>query len=106
MKIDFNKNLTALNGEQLTVNDQVLTLKNVSVESLLATLTGEEREGAEVKLKRGMLAERVYLADGPMDLSPEELAMIRNRVGAMYSVLVVHRAFPLLDVREDAKEST
>lgn len=56
----------------------------------------EQGLAADVSLKRGQLALRVYKAEDAV-LTAEEVTTIKTQMAKMYSPLVIARAFPILD---------
>lgn len=56
----------------------------------------------ETKYKRGVLAERVSHG-GVIDLSAEEIALIKKIVGEAYSPLVIRQVYDLVDPQPAAK---
>lgn len=107
MKIDFAQKLLDLSGKPMekAVGEDA-TLSTVCVEALL--LSREEDKNLPVgdKLKRGKLAEKIYLqenaANTVIDITVEEAGLLQTLVGRSYSPLVVMRAYTLLE--GDTKE--
>jgi hypothetical protein len=56
----------------------------------------EQGVSGEDNLLRGNLALRVYKA-GELQLSVEEIALIKKRIGAVFTPVLIARCFPLLD---------
>jgi hypothetical protein len=94
MKIDFKQQIKDIKGEQI----QDLTLKTVSVEALLATFEDERSLGGEEKLKRYLLAIKIYADDEP-DLTVEEIAKVKHLIGKGYGPLVVGRSYQMLEAK-------
>ena len=101
MKVDFDAVIKDLDGVPMSDartaagDGRLLTLKTVCVNGLLATETDKNIPGQQ-KLARFRLAEQIN-AGGEQNLSAEDVALIKERVGAFYVTLVVGRAFGLLD---------
>ena len=94
MKIDFGAMLTQLNNTDPIINEnkEPFTLGQACVNALLqptANLSAME------KIKRARLAERAY-DQGEVEVSPEDLALIRQCVGETYAPLLVMKAYRLL----------
>jgi hypothetical protein len=91
MKINFNQPIKNIQGEEI----KDLTLKVVSVESLLATFSDEQISGEE-KAKRYLLATRIY-ANEELELTVEEIAKIKQLIGKGYGPLIVGQAWEMLE---------
>lgn len=72
------------------------TLKMAAVNALIQPFPDEKLDGAK-KLDRGILAERIHLAKEPLDLTSEEVTLVKSVIGKMYPPLIVLRAWRLLD---------
>lgn len=98
MKIDFGRPLTALDGEPLTdEKDGAVTLGSVAINALMAEFDEDRTKSGEVKLGRWLLAQRIHNADGPRDLTPEEVADIKTRIGTGYGAAIVGPAYSILN---------
>lgn len=79
----------------------ILTLKLISVNALLLTTESDKNLSGKDKLLRGELARRIYNnTDNPIDVSAEEIVLIKDRINKMYSVEVVYVAYALLEKDE------
>lgn len=73
-----------------------LTLGSAIAHALFAAFPDEQNLGWEAKFTRGMMAER--LRNNPeVELTAEELTVIKRLLGKLYGVAIVMRAIPLLD---------
>lgn len=103
MKIDFSQRLLDLSGKPMEKEGgKEATLSSVCVEALLLTKEEDKNLPISDKLKRGKLAEKIYLEDGAntiidIDITVEEAGLLQNMVGRSYSPLVVLRAYTLLE---------
>lgn len=97
MKIDFEQQLKGL-GRPLMAQDgeTPLTLKSISIESLMAAFPDEKISGEE-KFKRYQLAQRI--SDGD-EVSVSEAAKIKDLIGKAYGPVVVGPAYELLEQKE------
>lgn len=91
-------------------NEVPFTLRHAAVESLLATTPADaEMEGIK-KLELWELATTIHknkaeekkgkvtqLHSGPLELTPEELTLIRKRIGVVYGTPIVGPCWKLLD---------
>ena len=98
MKINFDQALKALDGQPIMNETQQVTLKTVTVNSLLALFQDEQNLSGEEKAKRYVLATRIY-ANPDIDLVAEEIALIKKLIGKMYAPLIVGQCFNILDSR-------
>ena len=74
-----------------------MTLGHAACEALLATFPGEEKDPATKKLQRFILAKRSH-QDGLIDVSVNEVADIKDRIGKGFPTNVIGASFPLLDL--------
>ena len=70
--IDFNADYINLDGEPLMLQGKPLCFRRVCVETLGASLAGDEKLSYEVKVERDKLAERIYsyAMSNPADQPP------------------------------------
>ena len=97
MKINFNQPIKNIQGEEI----KDLTLKTVSVESLLATFDDERSLLGAEKAKRYVLATRIYANPEELDLTIEEIAKIKQLIGKGYGPLVVGQAWEMLEGKKE-----
>lgn len=91
MKINIDAPITNLDGTQLKEGDKLLTLKDFITTSLLAE---SKEQTADDKIKRFSLAVKVF--NGEKELSPEDVVLIKERIGEMYGALIVGKCYELL----------
>lgn len=102
MKIDFSQPILNLEGESMQTridSDRIvpLTLAHVVTESLLSADESVKGMTGAKKAELFALAMRVHGAASEIDLKPEEVTTIRERIGAVCTTLVCGRAFELLN---------
>lgn len=73
-----------------------VTLRSVIQEALLITLAGDDKLAGAAKAKHFQLALRVQASD-TVDLSVEDRAMLKDRIGRAFPPLTVGRAYEMLD---------
>lgn len=101
MLVDFGKEFKDLDGNKIAnIPGKTSTLKEVVIEALLAVFEDEKNLTGDEKLKRWELAKRVKSASGVLELSVEEVALIKKLIGKGYGVLVVGQAFSMLEGKE------
>lgn len=96
MKIDFTTVLTDLEGKPILKGEVPITLKEAALEALLATFPNDQ-DGANTgkgKFERFQLALK---CEGTAELSVEEVATIKKRIGEAWGSLIVGRAWGLLE---------
>lgn len=98
MKLDFTKVLVGLNKEPLKQKDNTdhATLGYVCTEALMATYRNEEQLSAEKKVGRYKLAQKI-VGEGEIELSVEEVALLKELVGKAFGPSVVGPAYELLE---------
>jgi hypothetical protein len=99
MKINFDSELKALDGAALQTGgneSKPFTLKLAAVEALMRDTDQDAKQSGEQKLKRFDLAERIFKG-GEIEITPEEAALIKERIGKGFTPAVVGPAFRLLN---------
>ena len=119
MKINFEQKILSYTGEPFLTNQKLrqcphcneslgidevsgipLTLKLACARSLATLLESEGAMNGDERGKLGLLAIRVFEADGEMNISAEEIVLLKERVGRLYPPVVVARVFEALDPSE------
>ena len=99
MKVDFDAMLKALDGNPIPFDDkgQPTTLKDVCVAPLVNEL-GNDRESStgDDKFKRWQLAGRIAKG-GVVEISADEVKMLKERIGKGYGAVIVGPAWTLLE---------
>jgi hypothetical protein len=96
--IDFTQPLISVDGKPLHISGEkdspVATLGDVSI-SALEAISDEDRNlpGVE-KFKRDKLARFIYMNKAAV-LSPEDTALIKERIGKIFGPAVIGAAWPL-----------
>ena len=83
-----------------------ITIRTTIVNLLDAVATGPNKQpldGMEKK-RRADLADKIYAADGPLELSKSDRDMIKQLIGENCSPLVVGQIFPVIDPAGNVKE--
>jgi hypothetical protein len=102
MKIDFSAVITELDGTVAKDGDKVVTLGKLAIHALINPLPDAagraEQLDAEMKVKLAKLAQDIHSAtDKALDLTVEDIALIKQRIGRAFSQIAVMRAWDLLD---------
>ena len=117
MKIDFSGQFKKLDGTPMTVQEtdgntgitndtgKPFDLKHAATQALLGQLQGEKPDGMK-SYKRYKLAEKINESESAeVDLSVEEIADIKKRIGEMYNPIIVGQAWDILDPpKEEGKK--
>ncbi len=99
--VNFSTVLTDPDGAPIRDGDQkVMTLGRAAMMALMGTYPEDVAASTEEKMRRGLLAQRVYNA-GREDVSAEDVVLIKKYIGKL-PVMIVTRAVPLLEGKEDA----
>lgn len=97
MKRDFSTILIGIGGQKILDGDQQpLTLGVAAVTALVASYPDEPNLTGEGKFKRWLLAERLANG-GVIEVSAEEVTLIKQLIGRGYPPLVVGPAYLALE---------
>ena len=97
MKVDFSKAITDLEGKPVKEGDNAVSLKIVTINALMAAFEDEKGLSGEDKLKRYTLGQTIQKAEGPVELTVEQVSMIKNLIGKAFGTLIVGSAYQLLE---------
>jgi flagellar basal body rod protein FlgG len=98
MVIDVSKILVQLNGQPLMDNDGQgntvpATVKNALVN---AVLSPEQNEKGTQKVQKYELAKKLFSAEKDVEVTAEEVVLMKRRVEELYSPLVVGQLAEML----------
>jgi len=101
MKINTKTKLKSLNGELLkdTLADGKTTEMTLGSALINALLVPVQNEKGEEKVKKYELGVRIYQND-EIDLTAEEAALVKKRIGDVYGPIVVGQVFRLIENKE------
>ena len=100
MKIDVEQVLTTISGEVLEIaEDTPITVKKTCVDVLLAITEADKGSNGEQKLRYYNLANKIQ-SGGEVDLTAEEVVLLKERIGTICPTLIVGKMFEILDPRE------
>ncbi len=102
MKVDFNPNLVNLRSKSIKLEiDGILvdaTLRDACVEALLCLFESDRQEEGKPKYERWQLAsELMKSVSGIVELTVEDIATIKKRVGKRYGPTIVGPVYNLLE---------
>lgn len=101
-EIDFTQDLYGIDGSRLqqqVVKDgplEPLTLGDVAVVALVSPSDDERNLDPMKKFQRDRLARKIY-KNSKAELSPEEVSLIKERIGKIYGPVQIGASWPLLD---------
>ncbi len=98
MKLDLTKGLVNVNGDILkTPTGEVATVGLTITQSLLTELNGDEKlEGVKKAELFNLWFDKIK-DKKEADFKPEEVVLIKERIGKAYGMLVVGQMYKLLD---------
>ncbi len=94
--VNLNRTFVDLKNETLKQENVPFTLK----EAILTSLVNEfqnDTESSDEKVKRFKLMMKVNAATDSVELSSEDITLIKNRVAKAYGALIVGQAHELLE---------
>jgi hypothetical protein len=103
MKVNFNQVLKDLEGKTLTepVNEdgQIVSKEIYFKDVVLGILLNGKIEGvsAKEKMERYILAQKIFRAQTYLDVSVEQVALIKKLIGDNFNPLVVGQCFEILE---------
>jgi hypothetical protein len=95
--------LQTMRGEPIKEGNDPMTLKDVMVNALNMTPQDERIDGKE-KQKRYHLAGRIWMAGDEIDLTSDEVVLVKNLIAKVYaSALVVGQAWDMIEPPAEKK---
>ncbi len=99
MQIDFTKTMQNIDGNDFVNEGKKVTLKDITINSLLGVYDDERALDPQIKFRRGLLAQRIYANSKEIDLTVEEIAEVKKLIGKNYGPLFVVQAWQILEGR-------
>jgi hypothetical protein len=96
VKIDFSQQLVGYDGRAMVEGEAPVTLALVCAASLMAIRQDDQTMPVKDKLRCHEIAGKVYKG-GVVELSPEDVTFIRDRIGTVQPPIIVGPAFALLE---------
>jgi len=103
MKIDVTQPICDLDGNQISEPDQKLTLRSICERALLSF---NDNLAADKKVLRYDVAMKIHKADPYAEITVEECALIKERIGEDFSPLVVGQTWSMLEAAANSDEGT
>lgn len=97
MKINFATPLVDLYDNPLKLDEKTdLTLGTAACEALLSSYQGEDNLSGNEKADRWAIAISIKRANGPLEISRENIDKLKELIGKRFPAMVVGQAFDLL----------
>lgn len=99
MKVNFDYVFRQISGEEIpnpNKTSEHFTLRLAAVNALVAANPKEQISGDE-KVKRYLLATRIFSGDDELELTAEEAALVKKVIGDGFGAVIVGQAWGLLD---------
>lgn len=97
MLIDFDVAFTDIAGCLIAENGKDVSIKTLVTTALVANYADETGLAGEEKFSRFNLALRIHNARGAVEVSIEELVLIKKLVAKAYTTLAVGRIYALIE---------
>lgn len=97
MKRNTTAAIKTLTGEPIKDGQADLTLGAVATNALLMPYEDERNLSGDEKVKRFKLAQRIHDAAGEVDISAEEITLLKSLIAKAYTALVVGQAYAILE---------
>jgi len=114
MELNLNQALKNLDGtdiisppEKDEKKGKPFLLKTACANALLGAYRGEENLSGADKTKRYHLATEIFKSNGAVDLSIDDIKLLKDLIAKMASPLIVGQAFDILDPpKKEVKPTT
>jgi hypothetical protein len=99
MKINVDQQIKNLEGELFKESDGTtdLTLKKVLVRALVLQHPSDDKQTGDEKFALYQLASKITNTEGEIDVKPEDIIILKKRVGIMYATAMVGPVYEILN---------
>jgi hypothetical protein len=99
MKINVDQAIRNLEGELFKESDgtTIMTLKKILVRALVLQHASDEKQTGDEKFTLYQLASKITNTEGELTVSPEEIVILKKRVGLMYATVMVGPVYEILN---------
>lgn len=101
MKIDFDfQPIDLITDEPIRDADsgKPVTLATIAVQALMMQTADDKDQSADEKINAYVLGARIK-GGGEVDITAEDAALLKKRIGKLYGPLIVGQCLPVLDGR-------
>lgn len=102
--LDMNKEPVFLTNEKGEKTDKPAKFKIICTNALLTSFEDERDLQGDEKYKRFKLADKINTADAEVELSAEEIGLIKKMVGKGYGALFVGQIYDLFESLKGEKQ--
>lgn len=89
-----------LMGQDIMKDGPVVTLKTVAINALVAIFQDEANISGEEKVKRWELAIRIKKGPDSMEMTAEEVSLVKKLIAKMYGPLISGQAWAYLETKQ------
>jgi hypothetical protein len=104
MKINFSESIKDISGKPIKLKDgeaeRDFTLRDVSVNAVLAESQENAKSDGKEKIRRFRLADKIFGAAEPIALPSEDIVLLKDMIAKTYGALVTARAWDMLEKEE------
>lgn len=97
MQRNFTAPIKNLDGKPLKEGDREVTIGSIAVNALLTPYEDERNLSGDDKVKRFRLAQSIHDADGEIEVTVEQVALLKSLIAKAYSPLIVGQAWAILE---------
>lgn len=94
MLVNVNKVLTQYDGKSIMDGDKEATVREAIIN---AVLVPEQGDNGVAKMKKDELARKVYNAKDEVELTLDEVVLVKERVGEAFAPIIVGQVWRLLE---------
>lgn len=106
MKVNFDTEITQLNGKPILIEDEKATLRSVCVAALYLLYKDEVQMSSGNKFKRYQLAKKVFKATKETDMTIEELSEIKTVIAKNYGPMILGPVYNILEGEKEQQVSS
>ncbi len=97
MQRNFTTPIKNLDGRPLKEGDREVTLASIAVNALLTPYEDERNLSGDDKVKRFKLAQAIHDAQGEIEVTVEQVALLKSLIAKAYTPLIVGQAWAVLE---------
>ena len=97
MQVNFSKVLCDVEKKAIKDGETEFTLRRACVNALVSETQESQKDSGEDKVKRWKLANRIADAVEEIEVTAEEIALIKKKLNDVYATLIVGQAYGMLE---------